>query len=193
MSAASNEVPLFVNVPAPPSAPANLLGMVSGSSLALAWRNTFGGGAPSGAVLDVTGAATTSIPLGPGETLNVAGAPGGTYTLRLRSTNAGGSSAASNPVTVAFPAACSGAPQAPTRFLAYRIGTTLFVIWESPAAGAAPTSYLLQVTGAINVGVPLAATSASSSVPAGNYNLSVQSVNACGASAPTAVQSVMIP
>ncbi len=129
--------------------------MVNGSTLALAWRNTFGGGAPTGAILDVTGAATTSIPLGPGESLNVGGVPAGTYTLRLRSTNAGGASAASNPVTVTFPDACSGAPEPPTRFLAYRIGTTVFVIWESPAAGAAPTSYLLHVTGAITLDVPL--------------------------------------
>ena len=103
----------------------------------------------------MTGAATTSIPLGPGESLNVGGVPSGTYTLRLRSTNAGGASVASNPVTVTFPDACSGAPGPPTRFLAYRIGTTVFVIWESPAAGAAPTSYVLHVTGAITVDVPL--------------------------------------
>ena len=193
VSAASNEVPLFVNVPAPPSAPANLLGMVDGSSLALAWRNTFGGGQPSGAVLDVTGAATTSIPLGPGESLNVGGVPSGTYTLRLRSTNAGGAGLASNPVTVTFPDSCSGAPGPPTRFLAYRIGTTVFVIWESPAAGAAPTSYVLHVTGAFTLDVPLAATSLSSPAPPGTYNLSVSAVNACGASPPTAVQSVTIP
>ena len=56
-SAPSNEIRIFVNVPAPPSAPADLLGLVNGSSVALAWRNTFEGGAPGGLILDVTGRA----------------------------------------------------------------------------------------------------------------------------------------
>ena len=46
-SNASNEIRVFVNVPAPPSAPTNLLGMANGVSLGLAWRNTFAGGAPA--------------------------------------------------------------------------------------------------------------------------------------------------
>ena len=54
---ASNEIRIFVNVPAAPSAPADLLGLVNGSSVALAWRNTFEGGAPGGLILDVTGRA----------------------------------------------------------------------------------------------------------------------------------------
>ena len=193
VSAASNEVPLFVNVAVPPSPPANLLGLVNGSTLALTWRNTFGGGAPAGAMLDVSGAATTSIPLGAGESFTVGGVPAGTYVLRLRSINAGGASSPSNPVTVTMPGVCSGAPQPPTRFLAYRVGTTVFVIWESPAAGPAPTSYRLHVTGAAVLDVPLTATSISSPVPSGTYNLSVRSVNACGTSPPTAVQAVTVP
>lgn len=192
-SAASNEVPLVVNVPLPPSAPANLLGLVNGDTLSLTWRNTFGGGAPTGGILDVTGAATASIPVGATESLSFPGVPGGTYTLQVRSTNAGGASAASNAVTLSFPGACSGAPQTPSRFLAYRVGTQVHIVWESPTAGPAPTTYVLHATGAVTASLPLAATSFSSPVPPGTYNLSVSAANACGSSAATAVQTVTVP
>ena len=75
-SDASNEIRIFVNVPAPPSAPADLLGLVNGLSVALAWRNTFEGGAPGGLILDVTGALTTSIPLGLTDSFRFDGVPG---------------------------------------------------------------------------------------------------------------------
>ena len=40
-SGPSNEIRIFVNVPTPPSPPANLTALVNGSSLALTWRPTF--------------------------------------------------------------------------------------------------------------------------------------------------------
>ena len=80
-SEASNEIRVFINVPSPPSAPANLLGMVNGSSLSLAWRNTFAGGAPTSVMLDVTGSIVGSVPLGPTETATFsAGSPWHVYT-----------------------------------------------------------------------------------------------------------------
>src|SRR5262249_42484803 len=64
-SAASNEILLRVNVPSPaPSAPTGLQGLVSGSNMALTWKNTFGGGTPTGVILDVTGSVSASIPIG---------------------------------------------------------------------------------------------------------------------------------
>ena len=130
-SPASNEVPLHVNVPVPPSAPANLLGLVNGSTLDLAWKNTFGGGPASGLIVDVTGSVNTSLPLGLTERFSFTPVPGGTYTFRLRGTNGGGASPSSDPVTLAFPTACSGAPEPPANFLGYRIGNTVFVVWDS--------------------------------------------------------------
>src|SRR5690606_40354844 len=76
-SAASNEVAVHAGVPVAPSAPANVLGLVNGTTLGLAWRNTFAGGAPTGLVLDVTGALTTSIPIGASEGFAFTGVPGG--------------------------------------------------------------------------------------------------------------------
>src|SRR5690606_8796248 len=135
VSEPSNEIRLHVNVPVPPSAPSQLLGMANGNTVALAWRNTYGGGAPAGLLLDVTGALTTTLPLPRAEQFQFAGVPPGTYTLRLRAANGAGASAPSNPVTLTFPSACSGVPHAPTDVLPYRMGQTGIVIWNPPVTG----------------------------------------------------------
>jgi Bacterial Ig domain len=189
----SNEVQLFVNVPIGPSAPANLLGLVNGSSLALAWRNTFGGAAPTGLLLDVSGPVNLSLPLGLTETFNFNNVPPGTYTLSLRAFNAAGTSTPSNPVTLTFPLPCQGPPETPSNFLAYRVGNTLIVLWDPAATGTAPTSYLVNVTGASIASIPTPTRSLSGGVGPGSYTLSVVAVNACGGSAPTAVQTVIVP
>jgi Ca2+-binding RTX toxin-like protein len=62
-SAPSNEIRIFVNQAVPPSAPVDLLANVNGSSVDLAWVNTFGGGSPDTLILDVTGSFTGSIPV----------------------------------------------------------------------------------------------------------------------------------
>jgi hypothetical protein len=129
-SGPSNEIRIFVNVPTPPSAPANLTALVNGSSLALTWRPTFLGVAAAGYVLNVTGGVNTSLPIGEGHSFTVNGVPAGTYTLSVSATNAGGTSAPSNAVTVTLPGPCSGAPLTPASFLAYRVGNTVRVVWD---------------------------------------------------------------
>ncbi|MCC7035347.1 MAG: cadherin-like domain-containing protein, partial [Acidobacteria bacterium] len=183
-SPASNEVRLHVNVPVAPSAPANLLGTVNGSTVDLEWKNTFGGGAPTGLVLDVTGSLATSLPLTPGERFTFTPVPGGSYTFRLRATNAGGASAPSDPVGLSFPAACTGVPAAPANVLAYRLGSTGYVVWDPPASGPAPTGYVLHVTGAFSGSFATPGRVLSGAVAAGTYNLSLVATNACGTGAP---------
>lgn len=192
-SGPSNEVRLFVNTLVPPSAPANLLGVVNGSTLGLAWRNTFGGGAPSGLMLDVTGAVTTSIPLGLTDTFSFNGVPPGTYTLSLRAVNAAGVSGSSNAVTLTFPQPCSGPPLAPSNFLAYRVGNTLNVMWDPAASGPAPASYMLNVTGSVVASIPTPSRALSGGVGPGSYSFSVVAINACGSSEATEVQTVVVP
>jgi subtilisin-like proprotein convertase family protein len=192
-SAASNEIRLHVNVPVPPSAPADLLSLVNGSTLNLAWRNTFAGGAPNRMALEVTGAFTGSLPLTAGDAFGFAGVPGGTYTLRLYAVNAGGVSPPSNPVTVTFPGPCSGPPLTPSGFLAYRLGNVVFVTWDPATSGPAPTGDVVHVTGAFNGSFPTSGRALSSPVAPGAYNLSVVATNACGTSAATPVQTVMVP
>lgn len=192
-SGPSNEIRIVVNVPESPSAPANLLGLVNGSALGLAWQNTFAGGAPTSLLLDVTGAISASIPLGLSETFSYPDVPAGTYTMRLRAVNDSGTSDASNPVTLTFPGSCSGVPLPPAAFLAYRIGTTIYVLWDPPASGPAPAGYVLNVTGAYVGTVATTSRSLSGTVGPGSYTLSVAATNECGDSAPTPAQTVTIP
>lgn len=48
--------------------------------------------------------------------------PPGTYTFTVRQVNASGASVPSNPVTLTFLGACSGAPHAPANFQAFAAG-----------------------------------------------------------------------
>ena len=193
-SPASNEIQIFVNTAATPSAPADLLGLVNGSSLTLAWRNTFAGGTPTSLVLDVAGATTLALPLGVTDTFSFNGVPPGTYTFAVRASNAAGIlSPSSNAVILTFPGGCSGSPQSPTNFIAYRQASTIYVIWNPPTAGPAPTGYVLNVSGAFNGSFPTAGRALSGAVGSGTYGLSVASMNGCGTSAPTVQQVVTVP
>jgi hypothetical protein len=192
-SAASNEIRVFVNTPRPPSAPANLTGLANGSTITLAWRNTFDGGAPTSMVLDVTGDITASLPLGLSEGFSLSGVPNGTYTLAVRAVNRAGSSTASNAITLTFPGACAGVPEVPANFLAYNIGHLVRVHWDAPAFGAAASSYVLNVAGAVSGSLPLRGDGITALVGRGTYRLSVQGMNACGASVVTPVQTISVP
>jgi hypothetical protein len=192
-SEASNEVPLHVGVPVPPSSPKTLTGLVNGSSVALAWKNTFAGGPPSNIILDVTGSITTSLPLGLAESFTVPAVPGGTYTLSVRAANAGGSSVPSNAVTLEVPQTCLGAPEMPENFLAYRIGNTIFVVWDPPESGPAPTQYVINVTGSFAGTFSTVGRSVNGVVGPGTYGLSVGATNPCGSSPLTPEQVVTIP
>ncbi|MGH9174883.1 MAG: hypothetical protein ACRD1H_11020, partial [Vicinamibacterales bacterium] len=164
-----------------------------GSNLALAWRNTFAGGAPTGLLLDVSGSLVATLPLPLADSFNFSGVPGGTYTLTLRASNAAGTSGPSNPVTLTFPGACSGAPLTPTNFLASKAGSVITVVWDPAASGAAPTGFVLNVSGSFVGSFPTTQRSLSGTVGAGTYTLSVYATNACGASAATSSQTIVIP
>ena len=192
-SVASNEIRIFVNTAALPSTPVNLLGTVNGSTLSLAWRNTFEGGTPAGLFLHVTGSlnATLSMPLA--ETFSFAGVPAGTYTFRLFAVNASGASAASRPVTLTFPGPCSGPPQVPANVVATRDGNLITVLWDRALSGSAATGFLLNVTGSFVGSFPTTQRTLSGAVGPGTYNITVHATNACGVSAPSAERIVVIP
>jgi hypothetical protein len=192
-SVVSNEVRIPVGLASPPTAPSGLVGLVDGATVALAWRTTFGGGSPEGAVLDVGGSAALSLPLGAAESFTFTGVPGGSYTFAVRTVNAGGSSPPSLPLALTFPGACSGSPAMPARLVAHRDGRSLVVLWEPAAVGPAPTGYLLQVSGTFTAVVPTPQRSIGGTVGPGVYDLRVVAVNACGASPPTAIQTVVVP
>lgn len=192
-SPASNEIPLHVTSAVAPSAPAGLTGVVDGNTVHLTWRNTFGGGIPATSVIDVTGSATVSVPIGGGETFSYAGVPGGTYTFRVRSVNAGGTSGASNAVTLSFPRVCGGAtPGMPENFLAYGLGRSVNLLWDAPSVGPAASNYVLHVTGAVTADVPLTGRSLSAQVPPGTYTFVLESGNVCGFGGFTPAKTVVV-
>ena len=193
MSAASEETRLVVNVPGVPSAPANLLGMVNGSNLSLAWRNTFEGGTPERLVLQVSGSLSTSLALPVGDSVSVSEVPDGTYTFMLRAVNPTGPSEVSNPVTLTFPGPCSGAPATPVSFMAAKHGNLITLVWERAATGPAATGFVVNVTGSYVGQIPTGQRTLSGAVGPGSYTVSVQATNACGSSQPTSPQTVVIP
>jgi len=193
LSEPSNEVLFHVGVPVAPSTPADLVGVVATSRVALAWRNTFTGGAPSALVLDVSGAMNASIPLGVTDAFSFSGVPAGTYTLAVRAVNAAGSSGSSNSVTLTFPGACLGELQPPSNFVAYRVGNLVAARWDAPDLGPAPTGYALNVAGAFIGTLILPGRSISGVVGPGTYLLSVQATNYCGAGLSTETRAVTVP
>lgn len=183
----------FVIGPAAPSAPAHLLGMVNGSAVALAWRNTFTGGGLDDIVLDVSGALAASIPLGVSDAFQFDGVPSGTYTLSVRATNAAGSSPSSNAITLTFPGPCSGSPLPPSGFQVSAVGPIVSASWEPATTGPAPTAYVLNVTGTFTGRFNGPGRRLSGAAGPGTYGLSVAASNACGSSASTPVQTIVIP
>lgn len=157
-------------------------GTVNQQSMALSWRNTFAGDTPQNVILDVSGTLSASLNLGSAESFAFNGVPGGTYTFSVRAANAAGSSAASNGVTLGFPQACTGAPQSPANFLAFKTANLLTVIWDAAPTGNATSAFMLNVSGAVNAQVPFTSRGLNVPVPPGSYTLSVAGMNACGAS-----------
>jgi hypothetical protein len=193
-SVASNEIRLVVDVPAPPSAPVGLRGLADGSSLVLSWTNTLEGGAATSLALRV-GPGPLTIPLPAGaDTFTFDRVPiAGTYTFTVAASNAAGTSAPSNTVTLRFPGSCPGVPGAPTNFLVWTLGTTIVASWSPPADQSPVTAYVVRVEGAFVGSVPTTARQLSGAVAPGTYTLRVEAVNRCGTGAATDARTVTIP
>ena len=189
----SNEVRVVVAVAEAPSPPADLTAAVDGASVSLAWQSTYRGGAATAFLLDVTGAITAPLPLGLTESARFSAVPSGTYMLAVRATNSGGSSGASSVVTVTVPGVCAHPPLPPADLLAYNAGSVLTLVWDSPASGDAPTGYVVHVVQPLVLSAPTSNRSISATVPSGEYAVSVQATNACGASRLAPLQVVSVP
>lgn len=192
-SVPSNEIVVHVGAVRPPSPPEALEGLVVGSDVQLVWRTTWTGGTPAASVLDVSGPVQVSVPLGPAESFSAPDVPAGTYTLRVRSTNAAGASAASAPVTITVPSSCSGRPGPPSNVVAYALGGRLFVSWDYGAAGQAPTGYVVTSSGTVSGSLATATRGLSGAVPPGVYAIAVAARNACGTSSASAPVRVTVP
>ncbi len=195
LSVPSNELRVPVLVAEPPSAPRALTAVVDGSTLTLTWQDTFTGGETTPSkLIEVTGTLTGTVPITAGETMTMAGVPPGTYSVAVRGANTAGVGAPTAPIAVSVPAGCTGVPLAPHRFLAYRSGNTVGVLWEPPPTGPAPAAYVLVVSGAFNGTVPMGSERRMSTVvPPGSYSIAVRAANMCGAGTTTAPQVVVVP
>jgi hypothetical protein len=176
-----------------PGPPTSLHAVVSGQRVALSWTPAFDAGPIVGSVIDVVGNIAGLIPVVGTDGWVFDGVPPGTYAVAVRSRTAAGVGAASAPVVVSVPGACTGAPDPPEHLLVFDGGGSLSAIWNPPSTGAAVESYLVTVTGSfvatVDVGrqrvhdVPIAP---------GSYTLSITAINACGASAPTPPATAVI-
>ena len=191
ISEPSNEIQVFVEVPSSLAPPETLVALVNGSSVTLAWQNSFRGGVPTSLLLDLPGLGSASLPVS--ETLSVHGVPAGTYTASLRGVNSVGSSPPSNTVSLTVPASCSGVPLPPTGFLANTLGATIFAIWEPPARGTAPTGYVVNVRGSFVGSFMTTERQLSHAAAPGTYTINVMATNPCGSSDPTPSQTVTLP
>lgn len=190
---ASEEIPVVVNPSAPPSSPTHLLGLAHGSSMVLTWKNPQSGGVATSLVLDVNGAVTTSLPLPLGESFSYTPVPPGTYTFTIRAVNAGAASGPSNTVTLSFPSACSGPPNAPENVTLSHAGGLVSVSWDPPSSGPAPSAYLLHVTGDLQAIIPVPSRSIGGTVAPGTYHVAVGATNACGPGPIGPAQTITVP
>lgn len=131
-----------------------------------------------------------------GMTLTAAGAlagtptTAGTSTFTIRGTDANGCFAAASYTMVIPTVVTLQPPGPPLNFLATLVGTSVYLGWEAPNTGGAPTSYTIEagsVIGAANLATlsTVTTTYSASNVGAGTYYLRVRAVNAAGSSAPS--------
>jgi predicted phage tail protein len=191
--APSNEVRVFVNAPVAPSAPANLLALVDGSTVTLTWTPTFEGGAPTSFALEVAGATVATVPAGLVDHTTVAGVLPGTYRVAVRALNDSGHSERSNTVTLTIPAACPGAPAVPVDVRVNRSGRRVSIYWTPGPTGPAPIAYAVIVTGSTLGSVATTERTLSGALGPGTYALSVVAVTPCGVSAGSPPLAILVP
>ena len=166
-SAASNEVRLFVNVPALPAA-ANEPARSRGWQHAVTCmdeqreRRSFDEG-PHGRPRR----GEHLCPIGFTESITFNSVPAGTYQLWVHGVNANGDGPNSNRVDVVIPDTCTGIPGAPANFIATNTGNLIELLWDLPVSGPAPTSFVVNVTGAFAGSFPVTARRLSGSAGAG--------------------------
>ncbi len=186
----SNEIALRVG-PVPPGAPTGLSANAAGSTLTLSWTAPVAGGAPTSYTIEAGSSSGLSnladFSTGNASTSFVAtGVANGTYFLRVRASNLGGTSPASNEVAaVVGPAA----PGVPTGLQWSSAGSTIVLTWNAPSSGGAPSSYTIEAGSApglanlANLATGNSATSfTSGGVGNGTYYVRVKAGNTGGTS-----------
>ena len=192
----SNEASVLVSLAAP-GAPSGLAWRSAGSSIWMAWSAPTAGGAPvaysieAGSAPGLSNLAVIST-VGPIPGYWSGGVPDGTYFVRVRSTNAAGTSGPSNEVSLVV--GCTAPPGAPggLRDTANYLGK-IKLVWTAPAAPFGNSNglirYVLEAGSAPGLSdvaaFDLDGTEASAEfmgVPFGTYYIRVKARNLCGTS-----------
>jgi hypothetical protein len=125
--------------------------------------------------------------------MNVAG---GTYFVRVRAVNGSGMSAPSNETTVIIGAGgggnCTAAPGPPSGTAATVSGSTVTVVWNAPAGGNVPISYIVEagsgpgLSDLANSDLGDAGTTlVANGVGSGTYFVRMRASNSCGTGLPS--------
>lgn len=178
--------------------PTGLAAQVAGTTVRFAWAPPVAGLPVSGYVLEAgvaPGGVDASVPLGPTESVEIAGAPAGTFYVRVRASRSGVLSAASNEIVVRPGGATCLLPDAPGPLTGSVTGQTVGLSW-TPVPSA--TGYRLSV--APSPGAPAglvlalpAVASLAAPAPPGTYAVRVAAVNACGVSAGSNEVVLVVP
>jgi hypothetical protein len=178
-----------------PTAPINLSTIAVGSSVTLTWSAPVSGDPVTTYVIEAgsgPGLANLAnfITNSTATTFSASGIGAGTYYVRVRAQNGGGTGPASNESILAVGASgCTTPPNAPTSLAATVAGSTVTLIWSAPSGGCPPTSYLLQagsssgLSNLANANVGNTVSYGASGVSVGTYYVRVIAANAYGQSA----------
>ncbi|MCC7179968.1 MAG: carboxypeptidase regulatory-like domain-containing protein [Acidobacteria bacterium] len=198
----SNEVTLGMSVAgvALPDAPTNVQAFMQDGLLTMTWLQPPRGGPATGYVVEA-GSASGLTNIGrvavSGRSLTFPNVPQGFYVLRVRATNAGGTSAPSAEVMVVV-GGVPAPPGAPSFTLHTVSGNTVTLTWAAPTSGT-PTSYVVEAgsaPGLSNLAVAntgsAATTVAFSGVPPGTYYVRLRAANAQGASVVSNERTIIV-
>lgn len=191
--------------PTAPGAPSGLATSSSGSSVTLSWVAPTSGGAPTAYIIEA-GSSMGASNLANFSTGNTAttfsssGVGAGSYFVRVKATNAAGTSPASNEaLLVVGGGGCTGAPGAPGGLtIVSNSGGTVTFSWSAAAGG--PTSYVIEAgstSGAANLANSdlgsTATTFTATGVGRGTYFVRVKGKNACGTGAASNEVTLVVP
>jgi matrixin len=131
-----------------PGPPSGLATSASGSTVSLSWRAPASGGSPSAYVIEAGSASglTNLASFSTGSTatsFSASGVGAGAYYVRVKATNAAGTSAPSNESVLIVGGGCAGAPGAPIGLTTTTTsGSTVTLQWS--AASGNPTTYVIE-------------------------------------------------
>ena len=179
-----------------PPGPTNLQATaIAGNRVTLTWTAPVGA-SPTGYVVEGgvgPGEVLGSLPTGSAAPTYTFDAPTGAFYVRVHALTASGRSAASNEIRILVNVPLPPSP--PTGLLGLANDGNLALNWKAGAAGGSPTSFILDVSGALNLTMPIGAaeTFAYAGVPPGTYTFAVRAENGSGTSAASTPVTLTFP